>query len=83
MSAIWAPDNRYQIWFEIEAAALEAMAQAGTVPQAAVAAMRAKGKFESARIDEIERETKARRHRLPDQRRRACRARGAVLSIRA
>ncbi|HUE18974.1 MAG TPA: adenylosuccinate lyase [Stellaceae bacterium] len=58
MSAIWAPDNRYQIWFEIEAAALEAMAQAGTVPQAAVAAMRAKGKFESARIDEIERETK-------------------------
>jgi adenylosuccinate lyase len=58
MSAIWAPDNRYQIWFEIEAAALEAMAEAGTVPKSAVAAMRAKGKFDSARIDEIERETK-------------------------
>ena len=27
MTAIWAPENRYRLWFEIEAAAAEAMAQ--------------------------------------------------------
>ncbi|HZL59665.1 MAG TPA: adenylosuccinate lyase [Stellaceae bacterium] len=58
MSAIWAPENRYRIWFEIEAHALDAMARAGTVPKSAAKAMRAKGKFEIARIDAIERETR-------------------------
>ena len=58
MSAIWAPENRYRIWFEIEANALEAMAREGTVPKSAAKAMRAKGKYEIARIDAIERQTK-------------------------
>ena len=29
MTAIWAPENRYRIWFEIEALACEGMAEIG------------------------------------------------------
>ncbi|MBX3561485.1 MAG: adenylosuccinate lyase [Sphingomonas sp.] len=39
MAAIWAPENRYRIWFEIEAHALDAMAELGVVPQAAAQAV--------------------------------------------
>ena len=66
MAAIWAPENRYRIWFEIEALACEAMAALGTVPADAArtirergdAAMAAIGPADIARIDEIERETR-------------------------
>jgi adenylosuccinate lyase len=58
MAAIWEPENRFRIWFEIEAHALDAMAQLGVVPREAAQAVRARGRFEPARIDEIERETK-------------------------
>jgi adenylosuccinate lyase len=57
MSAIWAPENRYRIWFEIEEHACDALAAAGVIPKSAAQAIWAKGKFEVARIDEIERET--------------------------
>jgi adenylosuccinate lyase len=61
MAAIWSPETRFRIWFEIEAHALEAMAAIGAVPKAAAKVVRAKGDkatFDIARIDEIERETK-------------------------
>ncbi len=58
MAAIWSPENRLRIWFEIEAHALDAMAREGTVPKSAAKALRAKGKYEIARIDAIERQTK-------------------------
>ena len=32
MAAIWAPENRYRIWFEIEALAAEGMARIGAIP---------------------------------------------------
>ena len=35
MTAIWEPENRYRIWFEIEAHALDAMAELGVVPKEA------------------------------------------------
>ena len=57
MSAIWAPENRFRIWFEIEAHACDALAAAGVIPKSAAQAVWEKGKFEVARIDEIERET--------------------------
>jgi adenylosuccinate lyase len=57
MSAIWAPENRFRIWFEIEAHACDALAAAGVIPKSAAQAIWEKGKFEVARIDEIERET--------------------------
>ena len=58
MSAIWAPENRFRIWFEIEAHACDALAAAGIIPESAARAIWEKGKFEVERIDEIERETK-------------------------
>src|ERR1044071_3627798 len=41
MTAIWEPKNRFRIWFEIEAHALDAMAELGTVPQDAAKKVRA------------------------------------------
>ena len=58
MTAIWAPENRFRIWFEIEAHACDAQAKLGIIPKSAAAEVWKKGKFEVARIDEIERETK-------------------------
>ncbi|GGA39177.1 adenylosuccinate lyase [Sphingomonas psychrolutea] len=58
MVAIWTPEARFGIWFEIEAHATDALAELGVVPKEAAAAIWAKGAFEVERIDEIERETK-------------------------
>ena len=58
MVAIWEPASRFQIWFEIEAHAMDALAELGVIPHEAAATMWAKGKFEVERIDEIERETR-------------------------
>ncbi|MEP2102174.1 MAG: adenylosuccinate lyase [Parasphingorhabdus sp.] len=58
MVAIWEPESKFQIWFEIEAHATDALAELGVVPKEAAAAIWTKGKFDVARIDEIEREVK-------------------------
>jgi adenylosuccinate lyase len=61
MAAIWSPDTRFRIWFEIEAHAADAMAELGMIPKAAAKTIWEKGKtatFDAARIDEIEREVK-------------------------
>jgi len=61
MTAIWSPETRFRIWFEIEAHAANAMADLGIVPKAVAQKIWDKGKnakFDIARIDEIERETK-------------------------
>src|SRR5579871_3283688 len=61
MAAIWEPQTRFKIWFEIEAHAAEALAELGVIPKEAAKTIWAKGKnatFDVARIDEIERETK-------------------------
>jgi adenylosuccinate lyase len=58
MSSIWAPEARFRIWFEIEAHALDAMAELGTVPRAAAEAVWAHGGFDIERIDTIEAEVK-------------------------
>ncbi len=62
MANIWAPENRYRIWFEIEALAAEAMAQLGEIPAESARNIREKGAVklaginadEIARIDAIE-----------------------------
>ena len=66
MAAIWSPEERYRIWFEIEALAAEAMAEAGAIPAEAAREIRARGgpraaaisAADVARIDEIERTTR-------------------------
>jgi adenylosuccinate lyase len=66
MAAIWSPENRYRIWFEIEALAAEGMARVGAIPEEAARTIREKGAPKLAainaadieRIDAIERETR-------------------------
>ncbi len=58
MTALWAPESKFQIWLEIEAHACDAMAELGVVPKDAAKAVWERGKFEVARIDEIEAEVK-------------------------
>jgi adenylosuccinate lyase len=62
MTAIWEPANRFRIWFEIEAHALDAMADLGVVPPEAAETVWFADKnsppFDIARIDAIEAETK-------------------------
>jgi adenylosuccinate lyase len=61
MAAIWSPETRFRIWFEIEAHALDAMAELGIVPREAAETVRRRGEravFDVARIELIEREVK-------------------------
>jgi len=60
MVAIWSPETKFRIWFEIEAHASDAQAKLGVTPQAnADALWKAKDvEFDVARIDEIEAVTK-------------------------
>lgn len=58
MSDIFEPENRFKIWLEIETLACEKMAQLGTIPEACPKALRERGGFDVARIDEIEAEVK-------------------------
>lgn len=60
MVAIWSPETKFKIWYEIEAHACEAMADMGTIPREnADAVWKAKDvEFDVARIDEIEAVTK-------------------------
>ena len=58
MVKIWEPENKFRIWFEIEAHACDAQAELGVIPKSAAEAVWKNGKFEVDRIDEIEREVK-------------------------
>ena len=61
MANIWSPETKYRIWFEIEAAALDALAELGQVPMEAAKTVREKGEaaeFDVDRIDQIEAEVK-------------------------
>ena len=60
MVAIWEPQTRFRIWYEIEAHACDAQAALGVIPKAnAEAVWKAKDvEFNVARIDEIEAVTK-------------------------
>jgi adenylosuccinate lyase len=61
MTAIWSPEEKYRIWFEIEAHAADALAELGIIPKSAARAVWEKGgkaKFDIDRIDAIEREVK-------------------------
>ena len=58
MEKIWEPENRFQIWFEIEAHACDAQAELGVIPKEAAKAVWEKGGFDVKRIDAIEAEVK-------------------------
>jgi adenylosuccinate lyase len=61
MVAIWSPETKFRIWFEIEAHACTALANLGVIPQESAKTIWEKGsaaEFNVARIDEIEAVTK-------------------------
>ena len=61
MAAIWSPETKFRIWFEIEAHACDALAELGVIPKSAAETIWEKGgkaEFDVARIDEIEAVTK-------------------------
>ena len=58
MTSIWSEQSKFQIWFEIEAHACDAMAELGMIPKDAARAVWERGGFDIDRINEIERETK-------------------------
>ncbi len=89
MAAIWAPENRFRIWFEIEALAAEAMAELGAIPAESARAIREKGGAKLAsdrpRRPRAHRRDRARdpprRDRLPDLAGRGDRRRTAASCI--
>ena len=58
MTQIWEPENKFRIWFEIEAHACDAQAKLGIIPEDAAKRVWERGKFDVERIDEIEAEVK-------------------------
>ena len=59
MVAIWSPETKFRIWFEIEAHAADAMAALGIIPHEAAEKVWERGGpavFDIERIDAIERE---------------------------
>src|SRR5581483_11543528 len=57
MGAVWSDQHRYETWLLVETAAAEACAEAGIVPEEAARDIRARGGFDIARIEEIEKTT--------------------------
>ncbi len=58
MGRIWSDENKYRSWLTVETAASQALARFGLVPQAAADAIRDRGNFTVARIDQIEAEVR-------------------------
>jgi adenylosuccinate lyase len=58
MGKIWEDENKFRIWLEVETLACESQAERGVIPKEAVKVIREKGRFNVARILEIEQEVK-------------------------
>ena len=58
MGHIWSDENKFRTWLDVEIAATETWPKPESYPQAAARAIREKGGFDVARINEIEAEVK-------------------------
>ncbi len=57
MGRVWSDQRKYEAWLQVETAAAEAMARAGIIPPDAARDIRKRGRFDVARIEEIEQVT--------------------------
>jgi len=58
ISEIWESENKFRIWLKIEILICEALAKKGTIPKRSLEVIKKKAKFDTTRIDEIEKEVK-------------------------
>ena len=58
MAQIWAEENKFRTWLEVELAAADVLAEHGEIPAEAARAMRQGARFDLQRIAEIEAEVK-------------------------
>ncbi|MCH7978240.1 MAG: adenylosuccinate lyase [Acidobacteria bacterium] len=58
MAQIWAEENKFRKWLEVELAAADVLAEHGEIPAEAARAIRQGARFELKRIEEIEAEVK-------------------------
>ena len=58
MGRIWSEENKYRAWLEVELATAEALAETGEVPAESARLLREHASFNTARIQEIEREVR-------------------------
>jgi adenylosuccinate lyase len=58
MAKIWAPENKYRKWLDVEIAACEAWAKKGEIPKNSLAVIKKKAGFNVKRIDKIEEKVK-------------------------
>lgn len=58
MTALWTDEARFQLWLEIETAALEGMVELGVAPESSLKAVKEKGNFDTAKVLEIEKKVK-------------------------
>ena len=58
LNHIWSDENKFQKWLDVEIAVCEAQAEFGFIPQEAVHIIKAKAKFDTNRVLEIEAEVK-------------------------
>lgn len=54
MGRIWSEENKFATWLQVEVLACEAQAELGVVPRAALAAIKERARFDTARVLEIE-----------------------------
>ena len=52
MAALWSDEAKFQRWLEVEVAACDAWAELGQIPAEAAATIRAKARFELAKVNE-------------------------------
>jgi adenylosuccinate lyase len=57
MGSLWSEESKFRKWLDVELAVCEVHAEMGTIPEEAVAQIKARAKFSVARINEIEKDT--------------------------
>ena len=58
MVKIWSQEEKFNIWFQLEAHACDAQAELGVIPKKSAEIIWEKGKFDINKIDDIEKTTK-------------------------
>ena len=58
MQAVWSDEARFRRWLDVELAVCDVLAERGQIPRQAAQAIRARARFDPARIAEIEREVR-------------------------